>query len=176
MATGKIPPELMKVKNPSILLVEDDENDQHLIQHAFKSVGIRTPIHIARHGGEAIAYLNGEGKYSDRKRYPFPTTIITDLKMPVMDGFSVLLHRKHQAHWSIIPVIVLSASADPDDIKKAYLLGASAYHVKPNTTDELRRQLKLLHDYWATSETPETDPSGAQLHTESAGKLGERFS
>jgi hypothetical protein len=63
-----------------------------------------------------------------------------------------------------------------DDIKKAYMLGASSYHVKPGSPAELRRQLTVLHDYWVTCEVPEVDVTGRQVSTDSKGKLGERFS
>ena len=66
-------------------------------------------------------------------------------------------------------------SSDADDITKAYMLGASSYHVKPNSIDDLRQLLKVLHDYWMTCEVPEVDDTGHQVHTDSKGKLGERF-
>ena len=165
----------MKVENPVILIVEDDENDQFLIKTALKKVGVKTPVQLASNGQQAIDYLNGSGKYADREQFPFPTTIITDLKMPVMDGFSVLQHIKENPQWAIIPTIVLSASADLDDIKKAYMLGASAYHVKPSDSGQLRHLLKVLHDYWITCEVPRTTESGTQMSTEGEGKLGARF-
>lgn len=166
----------MKVRNPAILIVEDDENDQFLIKSAFSKIGVRTPIQFVSNGKEAIAYLNGDNEFADRDKFPFPTTIITDLKMPVMDGFAVLEHRKKNPQWAIIPTVVLTASEDLDDIKKAYMLGAAAYHVKPNNSDQLRHQLKVFHDYWITCEIPETADTGEQCRTESKGKLGERFS
>lgn len=166
----------MKVENPTILIVEDDKNDQFLIKNAFQNIGVQMPVRFVENGREAIAYLNGDGIYSDRDRYPFPTTIITDLKMPFMDGFAVLERRRENPLWAIIPVAVLSASADLDDIKRAYMLGAAAYHVKPSNPMELRRILKLFVDYWCSVEIPLSDESGEMLPTRSEGKLGERFS
>ncbi|MGZ4987712.1 MAG: response regulator, partial [Limisphaerales bacterium] len=110
----------MKAEHPVILIVEDDLNDQLLIQHGFRSIGVKTPIHIVGNGQEAFDYLVGKGEYSDRDQFPFPTTIITDLKLPVMDGFSVLEQLKNNPQWAIIPAVVLTASRDLDDIKKAY--------------------------------------------------------
>jgi CheY-like chemotaxis protein len=166
----------MKVENPAILIVEDDPNDQFLIQNAFKSIGIETAIRIVENGQEAIDYLNGKGIYSDRDKFPFPTTIITDLKMPILDGLGVLEHRRDNPHWAIIPTVVLSASEDLDDIKKAYMLGAAAYHVKPSDPIDLRRLLKQFLDYWRSVEIPQSDDRGQMLPTDSEGKLGERFS
>ena len=100
----------MKVQNPAILIAEDDANDQFLLRNAFKKIGVRTPLRVVNNGQEAIDYLNGVGIFADRTQFPFPTTIITDLKMPKMDGFSVLQHLKQNPHWSVVPIIVLSAS------------------------------------------------------------------
>ena len=124
---------------------------------------------------ENFALPEGQGKYSDRTLFAYPTFITTDLKMPGADGFAVLEHLKEHPAWAIIPTVVLSASRDLDDIKKSYMLGASSYLVKPASPDALRQMLKVLHDYWMTCEVPEVDSTGKQLLTESKGKLGERF-
>jgi len=157
------------------MVVDDDPNDLILIEKAFRAIGVKDPIHTINGGREAIAYMMGEGKYSDRNTYAYPTFITTDLKMPEADGFAVLEHLKNNPEWAVIPTVVLTSSRDLDDIKKAYMLGASSYHVKPSSLDELRHQLKVLHDYWLTCEVPEVDSTGRQLRTNSAGKLGERF-
>jgi two-component system response regulator len=155
--------------------VEDDPNDQTFILEAFRSIGVESPIRVVSSGSEAIAYLMGEGKYSDRTEYAFPSFIITDLKMFGGSGFAVLEHLQSNPEWSIIPTVVLSNSEDPDDIKKAYMLGASSYHQKPGSQAELCEQLQILHDYWMTSKVPEIDATGRQVQTESSGKLGEKF-
>lgn len=64
---------------------------------------------------------------------------------------------KGNPEWAVIPTIVLSASSDLDDIKKAYRLGASSYHVKPHTTEELENQLAVINAYWMTCQAPEVD-------------------
>jgi CheY-like chemotaxis protein len=165
----------VKKYHATIMVVEDDANDQVLIERAFRKIGVTDPIQVVGSGSEAIAYMMGEGKYSDRQKYAYPTFIITDLKMPDGDGFTVLEFLKGNPQWKVIPTIVLSASADLDDIKKSYMLGASSYHVKPQSHEELRHQLRVINDYWMTCQVPEVDSSGKQLVTESLGKLGERF-
>ena len=165
----------MKKYFSTIMVVDDDPNDLIFIEKAFRAVGVTGPIHTVTGGREAIAYMMGEGKYADRTTYAYPTFITTDLKMPHADGFAVLEHLRNNPEWAVIPTVVLTGSRDLDDIKKAYMLGASSYHVKPSGTDELRYQLKVLHDYWVTCEVPQVDHTGRQLRTDSAGKLGERF-
>jgi CheY-like chemotaxis protein len=119
--------------------------------------------------------MRGDGKFADRLLYAYPTFITTDLKMPGADGFAVLEYRRDHSEWAVIPTVVLTSSSDLDDIKKAYMLGATSYHVKPSSPEDLRRQLKVLHDYWITCEVPEVDITGRRLLTDSQGKLGERF-
>jgi CheY-like chemotaxis protein len=165
----------MKKYHATIMVIEDDPNDQVLIERAFRIIGVTDPIQIMPDGAEAIAYMKGEGKYSDREKFEYPTFVITDLKMPRKDGFAVLEFLKSNPAWKVIPTIVLSASSDLDDIKKAYMLGASSFHVKPQGFDALQNQLAVINAYWITCQVPEVDISGKQLPTESEGKLGERF-
>jgi CheY-like chemotaxis protein len=165
----------MKKYHATIMVVEDDPNDQFLILQAFKKIGVTDPIQVVGGGAEVIAYMMGEGKFSDRQKFAYPTFIITDLKMPQGDGFTVLEFLKGNPQWKVIPTIVLSASSDLDDIKKSYMLGASSYHIKPQSHDELRNHLAVINAYWMTCEVPEVDSTGKQLITDSVGKPGERF-
>ena len=107
----------MKRENLNVLVVEDSLNDQLLLQCAFEHCA--EPglfVRFARSGKEAIQYLNGEGRFRDRSAYPFPSFLITDLKMADGDGFSVLKHLQKTPHLCIFPTIVLSGSADDDDV------------------------------------------------------------
>ena len=158
-----------------ILVIDDDPDDLIFIQSAFRAVGVASRIQTAATGSQAIAYLTGQAGFSDRSAFPYPDFVITDLKMADGDGFSVLEHFKRNPEWAVIPTVVLSGSQDNDDIKKAYLLGASAYHVKPSSPTDLRTLVKSLHDYWLTCELPEVDRSGKQVETSGAHKLGQRY-
>ncbi len=162
----------MKKTNPTILIADDDGNDLMFIQRAFRAVGATSQIQTVDGGVEAIAYLNGEGKYSDRSLFAYPDFLITDLKMPEVNGFGVLEYIKRNSKAPVILAVMLSGSADDDDIGKAHSLGASAYHLKPSSPAALRILVKVLHDYWMQCEFPEskrTDTADG-LH-----KLGARF-
>ena len=165
----------MKTKDITILAIDDSEDDQALITRAFRQNGLTCPINWVRNGDEAIAYLKGEGRFSDRSRFAYPTFVMTDLKMPCGDGFSVLQHLTSTPEWAVIPTVVFSASEDLDDIKRSYMLGAGSYIVKPSNFAEMRECLRVFYDYWMWCETPATDATGKRLHTDSKGKLGERF-
>jgi CheY-like chemotaxis protein len=165
----------MKNNHVTILAVDDSLDDQELITRAFRQNGVTCPIHWASGGDEAIAYLRGEGKFSDRERYAYPSFLMTDLKMPRGDGFKVLQHLKSNPEWAIIPTVVFSASDDLDDINRSYTLGAGSYIIKPTNFAEMRECLRVFYDYWMWCETPTIDASGKRLPTYSRGKLGERF-
>lgn len=164
----------MQRAKPTILVVDDDENDRMFIAAAFSAIGV-SKVQSVECGDAAIEYLAGTGIYSDRSVYPYPGFVITDLKMPQGDGFAVLEHLKATPEWAIIPTVVLTGSQDNDDIKKAYWLGASAYHVKPSSPEGLRTLVKALHSYWLMCEVPEIDRDGKHVATSGSHKLGERF-
>jgi CheY-like chemotaxis protein len=93
----------MRAQNPCILLVDDSEDDLMLIARAFKKNGVTALIRSVSSGTEAIDYLRGGGEFGDRGELPYPSFIMTDLKMPNGDGFSVLENLKHHPMWRIIP-------------------------------------------------------------------------
>lgn len=161
-------------KNPIILAVDDDPNDLLFLEAAFKFIGISTNVHTVGGGHEAIAYLNGEGEYADRGRYPYPDFILTDLKMPGVDGFEVLEFLRKTPEFSTIRAVVLSGSQDADDIRNAYRLGASGYLVKPSSPIELRKIVKTLHDFWVLCESPAPSFADGEASSDGCGKLDER--
>lgn len=165
----------MRNINPTILAVDDCELDRDLMARAFKQIGVTTRVQFAEGGFEAIAYLQGAGKYGDRAEFGFPRFILTDLNMGQGDGFDVLEFVQAHAGRMVVPVVVFTGSLDSDDIKRAFFLGASAYHVKPNSYRALVDQLILLHAYWGSTEMPDSDSAGSLARTVSHGKLGARF-
>ena len=156
-------------------MVDDELNDQQMLALALETAGITNPLRTVSSGNEAIRYLKGEGKYSDRSLYPYPGILMTDLKMPQGNGFSVLDYLQKNPEFRIVPTLVWSASADHDDICKAYLMGAHAYLQKPTGFNDLVRLLKSFHDFWVECEIPQTDESGRILPSQSTGKLSERY-
>jgi CheY-like chemotaxis protein len=137
-----------------ILVVEDDENDSFLLERAFKKTGIDMPVRICRDGGEAMSYLKGEGKFNDRSAFPFPRVLITDLKMPRCSGFDLLRWLYNHPECNLIPKIVLSASAETEDVKLAYQLGANCYFRKPARSDELVEIAAAAQSFWTKAELP----------------------
>src|ERR1700674_4968478 len=93
-----------------ILLVEDREDDVLLVRRAFAKANVLNPMQVVRDGREAIAYLKGEGKYSNRAEYPLPELLLLDLKMPGTDGFDVLKWMRQQPGLKALRVVVLTSS------------------------------------------------------------------
>jgi CheY-like chemotaxis protein len=137
-----------------ILVCEDDSNDAHLLERAVKKIGVPNPIQVVVDGEEAIDYLSGKGKFADRVRHPFPSVIITDLKMPRKDGFDVLRWLQEHPECAVIPTIVWTSSAVDRDILNAYKLGANCYLQKPNNPGDWEKTIRLLFTFWTACEKP----------------------
>ncbi len=165
----------MKAQKFTLLIVDDDEDARILAKMTFESLATRYKVQLASNGAEAIAYLQGLGKFADRKKFEFPCYIITDLQMDPGDGFHLLEFLKDHPALSVIPVVMLSSSNDHDDIRQAYLLGASSFFVKPPTLAGLKNLLRKVHEYWAECEVPEVDVDGYAVATNSTGRLGARY-
>jgi CheY-like chemotaxis protein len=140
----------------NVLVAEDEPTDAILLQRAAEAEGLPRPPIIVQDGREVLAYLQGEGAYSDRHIYPVPHFLLLDLKMPRMSGFDVLHWVRKHSEFRIVPTVVMSSSAMPRDVKLAYCLGANGYMVKPTSYSELRNQIRKLFAFWESCVTPST--------------------
>ena len=115
-----------------ILLVEDDSNDAVLLQRAFRRANVQCHVNVVTDGDEAIKYLSTNEPYADRQKFPFPSLVLLDLKLPRTPGLEVLAWLRRQAPaLRDLPVIVLTSSRQTADIDQAYSLGAHSYMAKP---------------------------------------------
>jgi CheY-like chemotaxis protein len=137
-------------KPASILLVEDNPMDVELIIDAFKEARLTNKIRVAKNGKEALEFLFGEGKYTDRNQYPLPDIVLLDLKMPGIDGHEVLRRIKVAEKLKRLPVIILTSSNDEGDRVISYDSGANSYLVKPVSFDDFLKVVKQVSDYWLT--------------------------
>jgi CheY-like chemotaxis protein len=134
--------------NPTILLVEDDDNDVFLMQRAFGKASVPVDLHLARDGQEALNYLHGEGEYADRQRHPSPCLTLLDLNLPYVNGLEVLRQiREHPALRKLIVVVLTSSVAD-SDVEQAYDLGANSYLSKPNCLEGFQDLVEAITQYW----------------------------
>lgn len=141
----------------TVLLVEDNPVDILLMQRAFRNETFaNTSLQIVRDGDAAVFYLNGDGEYSDRDRYPLPAIILLDLKLPRRSGHEVLVWLKQQPELKRLPVVMLTSSRQTLDVKRAYDLGVNSYLVKPIGFASLLEMMQSFNEYWLNyTELPE---------------------
>ena len=132
-----------------VLLVEDEPNDVLFAERAFRRLGLSETLSVAKDGQEAIDYLLGSGEYRDRSRFPLPTLVLLDLKLPRKSGFDVLSEMRLHPELSQVAVIVLTSSQEPADMTKAKDLGARDYRVKPTGFDSLMKMIQEILGSWA---------------------------
>jgi len=132
----------------SVLVAEDNANDVFLLKRAFLKAGVGVLVNFVSNGQEAIDYLKGEDAFADRAAHPFPQLFLLDIKMPKLDGFDVLEWVREQPGLKRLLIIVLTSSGQPEDVNRAYDLGANSYLVKPMGLDDLMEVAEKVHSYW----------------------------
>ncbi|MBS4097047.1 MAG: response regulator [Sulfuricella sp.] len=132
-----------------ILLVEDNPVDLDLTLRAFARHQLANPVLVARDGEEALAWLpRWEGGE------PQPLVILLDIKLPKVDGLEVLRQIKQHPTLSVIPVVMLTSSAENIDIQAAYRLGVNSYIVKPVNFEKFLEVAAHIKLYWAMLNSP----------------------
>jgi CheY-like chemotaxis protein len=132
----------------AILLAEDDENDIFLMRRAFDRAGIPNHLQLVHNGQEAIDYLSGEARFSDRTSFPLPGLMLLDLKMPWVDGFDVLKWVRERSQFDGMPVVVLTSSRLQADVDKSRQFGVHDYRVKPHGFEDLVKLLDDVRQCW----------------------------
>ena len=136
-----------------VLLVEDNALDVVFVTKAATESLYVNELHVAGDGVDAINYLLGHLAC-------LPNLIVTDLKMPRMNGYEFLKWLKQDSEFAAITTVVYSCSSLEADICEAYRLGASCYYVKPNTISDMAHFLASMFEFWALCAKP---PPGARL-------------
>lgn len=142
------------MKEPSILLVEDCADDVILIRRALQKAGVTNPIWSVENGQDAVAYLEGDGLYADRVKYPLPFLVLLDLKMPGISGFDVLKWIRHHPDLNKLRVVVLTSSREIRDVNLAYQLGANSFMVKPLDFENTQALADTARESWGWAYEP----------------------
>ena len=138
-----------------VLLVEDNEADVELTREALAGSALGTQLRVVGDGLEALAYLRRAGEEANGPR---PDLILLDLNMPRLDGRGVLEAMKWDTTMQDIPVVVLSSSAAPDDVRTAYRLRANCYVTKPVGLTAYLAMITAIEHFWFTVATPPPAP------------------
>ncbi|HEV8358992.1 MAG TPA: response regulator [Candidatus Thermoplasmatota archaeon] len=136
----------------TIVVVEDNPDDEALVRMALRRNRIENPVVCVRDGVEAVALLAGP-------RADAPALVLLDLKMPKLDGLDVLRAiRAPSSPSRLAPVVVLTSSIEPGDLRRAYGAGANSYLRKPVDFEDFVRLVGLVAAYWLERNEPPPDP------------------
>jgi CheY-like chemotaxis protein len=136
-----------------MLLVEDDARDVELTLEALEESNLANEVDVTRDGLEALDYLYRRGRFADRNQEA-PAVVLLDLKMPKVSGIEVLRKIKSDESLKMIPVVVLSSSAEERDVIESYKLGVNAYVVKPVDIQQFLEAIRKLGLFWALVNEP----------------------
>lgn len=135
-------------ENSTILLVEDNPDDEELTLLAFKNNHIANPISVVRDGAEALDFLFKAGKYTARDLRTNPRMVLLDLKLPKVGGLDVLKKIRESPATQLLPVIILTTSNQDEDIVNSYKFGANSFIRKPVEYSKFNEAIKQLGMYW----------------------------
>lgn len=130
-----------------ILLAEDEETDAFFARQAFAAIGLDEHLNVVKDGNEVMDFLRQKGAFTGAER---PDLILLDIKMPGKDGHQTLQEIRAHKDFSIIPVIMLSSSTSPTDIKKSYENGANAHVAKSAGLKDMIAFVETLKSFWQT--------------------------
>ncbi len=142
------------MKEKIILLVEDNPDDVELTLRAFKKNNILNRVIVAKDGVEALDYLFDTGMYAGRDVKEMPVVTLLDLKLPKIDGLEVLKRIRQDERTKLIPVVILTSSAEQKDVVNGYSLGANSYVRKPVEFNQFVEAARHLGLYWLLLNEP----------------------
>ena len=143
----------MKIK--SILLVEDNPQDEMLILRALRKINLANEVDVARDGQQAVDYLFRQGEYVGRAGSDLPAVVLLDIGLPRLSGLDVLERLRTDRRTRLLPVVILTSSDEERDRLKSYESGANSFVQKPLDFTEFAETVARLGVYWlATNEPP----------------------
>jgi len=138
---------MSELKQVEIVLVEDSEEDAEITIRGLQEANLANNLVWLKDGEEALEFLFRRGRYRDHTEYS-PRLILLDLKMPKVDGIEVLQAIKQNDKLRSIPVVMLTSSAEENDIVRSYDLGVNSYLVKPVDFRKFSQEIAKVGVYW----------------------------
>ncbi|KAF0163596.1 MAG: putative two-component response regulator [Rhodocyclaceae bacterium] len=143
------------MKARSILLVEDNPQDEMLILRVLKKINLANEVDVVRDGQQAVDYLFGEGEFVARAGTELPAVVLLDIGLPRLSGLEVLARLRADPRTRLLPVVILTSSDEHKDRLKSYERGANSFVRKPLAFAEFAETVARLGVYWlATNEPP----------------------
>ena len=144
------------MRHRTVLLIASSPQEVQLTQRTFEQAGLHHTLRVVQDGEEALAYLRREGIYTDPCLAPRPDVIVLDLQLPRLTGQELLQRLKQDQKLKLLPIIVLTTSMGPDEVRQAYAAGANAYLWKPAECPRFAEVVGHLGRFWL--ETVELPP------------------
>jgi two-component system response regulator len=138
----------------TILLVEDNPDDEEFTIRALRMAKISNEIVVARDGSEAVEYLFATGRHAGRDPTQVPGVVLLDLKLPKLSGIDVLRRIRAETATKLMPVVVLTSSSEEDDMLRSYESGANSYVRKPVEFVAFANAVSKLGVYWLLVNEP----------------------
>ena len=138
----------------TILLVEDNPDDEELTLRAFRQNNILNEVAVAHDGQEALDYLFCQGAHAARDPHQMPAVVLLDLKLPKIDGLEVLRRIRADARTRLQAVVILTSSKEEQDLVNGYRLGANSYIRKPVDFTKFMEAARQLGFYWLVLNEP----------------------
>ena len=142
------------ILSKTILLVEDNPDDEALTLRALRHNNITNEIVVVRDGAEALDYLFGTGAFATRDTSEMPQVVLLDLKLPKVDGLEVLRRIRADERTKLLPVVILTSSNEEKDMLNGYGMGANSYVRKPVAFQQFIEAVKQLGLYWLILNEP----------------------
>lgn len=142
------------MEDKTILLVEDNPDDEALTLRALKKNRILNEVIVAHDGAEALDYLFGTGAYEGRDVTALPAVVLLDLKLPKVDGLEVLRQLRADQTTRLLPVVILTSSKEERDVTSGYALGANSYIRKPVDFGKFTEAIRQVGLYWLVLNEP----------------------
>jgi two-component system response regulator len=142
------------MNDKTILLVEDNPDDEALTLRALRKANVRNEVVVARDGVEALDYLLGTGAHAGRDTRDVPQVVLLDLKLPRLDGLDVLRRLRADERTRLLPVVILTSSTEEEDRIAGYELGANSYVRKPVEFSQFADAVRQLGLYWLLLNQP----------------------
>jgi two-component system response regulator len=147
------------MKNTTILLVEDNPDDEVLTLRALKKNHIGNEVVVVRDGVEALDFLFCTGAYAGRDPHDMPQLVLLDIKLPKVDGLEVLRRIRAEQRTRMLPVVILTSSKEQQDLMESYQNGANSYVRKPVEFTQFAEAIRELGLYWLVlNESPPLNP------------------
>lgn len=136
------------MEKKTILLVEDNPDDETLTLRALSKNNILNTVDVVRDGAEALDYLFAAGAHANRDVSRQPSVVLLDLKLPKVDGLEVLRRLRDDDRTRLVPVVILTSSKEEQDLVNGYRLGANSYIRKPVDFVQFVDAVRDLGLYW----------------------------